>query len=295
MGTGENDPIAQNEIAAFREGLAGLGWQEGRNIKVEARWAAGDIELAERVARELVGLRPDVLVSRSSPITIALKRVTDTIPIIFANVSEPVEQGFVQSLARPGRNVTGFTNFDASVGGKMVQLLKDIDPRIVRVGVMYNPQTAPFGGSYVRAIEAAGPLLGVEVVELPVQNDMEIETAVVAIGRQPGGGLVMIPDSFTNEHRAVVLAAVARNRLPTLYSNTFDRPMRGLMAYAVDTRDLMRRVAGYVDRVLRGTHPAELPVQRPTRFNLAINRKVAETLGLTISPQLSVFADEIVE
>jgi putative tryptophan/tyrosine transport system substrate-binding protein len=244
----------------------------------------------------LVGLKPDVLVSRSTPTTAALMRESSSaIPTVFVNVVEPVEQGLVQSLARPGGNVTGFTQFDTSSGSKMVELLKEIDPRIVRVGIMYNPKTAAQAGLYARAIRDSGPALGVESIEMPVQSEADIETAVLRFARQPGGGLVLIPDSFTNEHRASIIAAVARNRLPTLYTSIFDRPLRGLMAYAVDTRDSIRRAAGYVDRILRGAAPAELPVQRPTRFYLVINRKVAETLGLTISPQLSVFADEIVE
>jgi putative tryptophan/tyrosine transport system substrate-binding protein len=295
MNSVEGDPAGQAEVEAFREALAKLGWEEGRNIDVQVRWPGASIELVERLAKALVEFKPDVLVPRSTPTFAALKRVGGIIPIVFVNLTAPIEQGFVQGLARPGGNITGFTNFDASSGGKMVQLLKEIDPRIVRVGIMYNPQTAPYGRLFVRSIEDAGPALGVESVDVPVQSDADIEAAVVGLAHQPGGGLVLIPDSFTNEHRAAIIKAVAHNRLPALYTAVFDRPLRGLMAYAVNTPDLMRRAAGYVDQILRGADPAQLPVQRPTHFDLVINRKVAEALGLAISPQLSVFADEIVE
>jgi putative ABC transport system substrate-binding protein len=213
---------------------------------------------------------------------------------VFVNVAEPVEQGFVQSLARPGGYLTGFTNFEVSTSGKMVQLLKEIDPRIVRVAVMFNPQTAPYAGLYVRSIEIAALRLGVEAVTMPVQSDADIEAAMTAFVRQPGGGLVAIPDSFGFQHRELIIALAARNRLPTIYGY-LSAEIGGLMAYATDARDLMHRAADYVDRILKGAKPAELAVQQPTRFNLVINRKVADTLGLTIPPQLSILADEVIE
>jgi putative tryptophan/tyrosine transport system substrate-binding protein len=243
----------------------------------------------------LVELNPDILVSRNTPSTIALRKETNDIPIVFVNITEPVEQGFVASYPRPGGKITGFTNFDATAGGKMLQLLKEIDPRIVRVAVLYHPQTAPFGGSFVRYAQSAGPALGVEAIGMPLQSETDIEPAIAAFASRPAGGLIAIPDAFfLGEYRSRLIAAAAQNHLPVPYAN-LSRPFEGLMTYGVDTGDLMRRAAEYVDRILRGTDPSVLPVQTPIRFYLLINRKVANSLGLTISPQLSVFADEIVE
>jgi putative tryptophan/tyrosine transport system substrate-binding protein len=295
MSLAKDDPRSLAELAAFRQGLAELGWVEGRTVGIEVHWPGGDIERAETLAKELVAGKPDVLLSRSTPTTTALKKETGTIPIVFANVSAPVEQGFVQSLARPGGNITGFTNFEESVGGKMLQLLKEIDPRIERVAVIYNPQTAPYAGIYLGAMKSATSALAVETVTILVQSEAAIEAAMTAFARQPGGGVVAIPDSFTAQHRGFLIALAARNSLPTIYAISEASSEGGLMTYGVDARELMYRAAGYIDRVLRGAKPVELAVQQPTRFNLVINRKVATSLGLTISPQLSVFADEVIE
>jgi putative ABC transport system substrate-binding protein len=206
-----------------------------------------------------------------------------------------VEQGFVQNLARPGGNITGFTNFESMIGGKWLQLIKEVDPRITRVAVIFNPQTAPFAGLFVRSIEAAAPGLAIEVMAMPVASDANIEVAMTDFARRPGGGLVAIPDSFTGEHREHVIAQAARNRLPTLFSNVVSTSNGGLMAYAVDTRDLMHRAAGYVDRILKGDKPAELPVQQPAKFTLSINLKSAKALGLTVPLSLIARADEVIE
>ena len=227
-------------MMAFRQGLTERGWIEGRNIDIELRWPGGNIERAQTFAKELVGLRPDVLLARTTPAVDALKKETSTIPIVLVNVVEPVEQGFVQSLARPGGNITGFTNFEESVGGKMLQLLKEVDPRIKRVAVIYNPQTAPFGGLYFRSMESAASVLGVETVTLLVQSAADIEAAITAFARQPGGGVVAIPDSFTVHHRDLLIALAARYRLPTIYAY-IQASIGGLMTYTVDTRDLMHR------------------------------------------------------
>jgi putative tryptophan/tyrosine transport system substrate-binding protein len=291
----KDDPRSLEELVAFRQRLAELGWVEGRNIDIEFRWPGGDIDAVETLANELVTWKPDVLLARSTPATLALKKATRTIPIVFVNAASPVEQGFVQSLARPGGNITGFTNFESSVGGKMLQLLKEIDPRIARVAVIYNPLTAPFAGFYLRSMEPAASVLSVQTVTMLVQSEGDIEAAMAAFGRQPGGGVVAIPDSFTIQHRRLIIALAARNSLPTIYGYPSSMSMDGLMAYYVDTRELMHRAAGYIDRILRGEKPGELAVQQPVRFNLVINRKVANSLGLTISPQLSIFADEVIE
>jgi putative tryptophan/tyrosine transport system substrate-binding protein len=211
------------------------------------------------------------------------------------NVTAPVEQGFVQSLPRPGGNSTGFTNFESSVGGKMLQFLKEIDPRLVRVAVIYNPQTAPFAGLYLRAMELAAQALAVAIETMPVQSDVDVEAAMTAFALQPGGGVVAIPDSFTRQRRDLLIALAARNNLPTISGYLLWPSIGGLMAYAVDVPDLMHRAAGYIDRILKGEKPAELAVQQPTRFNLVINLKTAKALGLSVPETLLVIADEVIQ
>jgi putative ABC transport system substrate-binding protein len=291
----QEDPGGSAEVMAFRQGLAELGWIEGRNIDIEFRWPGSNIELAQTLAKELVGLRPDVLIGRSTPTAAALKQATGTIPIIFVNVTEPVEQGLVQSLARPEGNITGFTNFEASIGGKWLQLLKEADPRIARVAVIYNPQTAPFAGLFLHSVQSAAPRFAVEAVAMPVQSGADIEAALTMFARQASGGLIAIPDSFTGQHRDMIIALAAHNRLPALYSTLSFTPDGGLMAYAVDTRDLMQRAATYVDRILKGAKPADLPVQQPAKFELSINLKTAKALGLALPDMLIARADEVIE
>jgi putative tryptophan/tyrosine transport system substrate-binding protein len=289
------DAIGQGDLMAFRQGLMELGWIEGRNIDIELRWPGGDVERAQTFAKELVGLRPDVLIGRSTPTTAALKQAAGTIPIIFVNVAEPVEQGFVQSLARPGGNITGFTNFEASIGGKWLQLLKEVDPRIARVAVIYNPQTAPFAGLFLSSVQTAAPTFVVETVAMPIRSEAEIEAALTMFARQPPGGLIAIPDTFTVQHRDLIIALTARHRVPALYANLISTPIGGLMAYSVDTRDLMQRAATYVDRILKGANPANLPVQQPAKFQLSINLKTAKAIGLDLAPTLMARADEVIE
>ncbi len=290
-----DDPGGSTDVAAFRQGLADFGWVEGRNIQIELRWPGGDIERAQAFAKELVGLKPDVLLARSTPTTAALKRETSLIPIVFVNVAEPVESGFAQTLARPGGHITGFTNFEASIGGKWLQLLKEADARVVRVAVIYNPQTAPFAALFLHSVQSAAPTLAVQVVDMPVEDDADIETAARMFTGEPGGGLIAIPDSFTVGRRDVIIALAARHRLPALYSAPSFTSSGGLMAYAVDTRDTMQRAAGYIDRILKGTKPADLPVQAPVKFELSINLKTAKALGLTFPTALLVRADEVIE
>jgi putative tryptophan/tyrosine transport system substrate-binding protein len=287
-----DDPDGQAEMAALRQGLAERGWIEGRTIGVAVQWAGSDpIEVS---ARTLVGAKPDLLLSRSTPTTAALNNERGLIPLVFVNVAEPVEQGLVQSLSQPGRNITGFTNLEASVGSKMLQLLKEIDPKIVRVVVIYNPQTAPFAKAYVRPMESALASLGVETIAMPVQNDADIGAAMMAVAR-PGGGLVAIPDAYTFDRRDLVITLARRLRLPAVYGIQYFVRSGGLMAYAVDARDLMRRAADYLDRILRGARPADLPVGLPTKFELVVNLKTAKTLGLEIPPNLLAIADEVIE
>jgi putative ABC transport system substrate-binding protein len=295
MSSIENDSGGLAEMSALVAGLAEAGWTENHNIHLDFRWPGGDLERIQALAIELCALKPDVLVARSSPTTAALKRAGGTTPIIFVNITEPVEQGFVQSLGHPGGNITGFTNFESMIGGKWLQLLKEVDPRIGRVGIIYNPQTAPFAGLFLRSVEAAAPGLAVTVSSMPVGSAAEIESAMSAFASTPGGGLVAIPDSFTGEHRDEVIAQAARTRLPVLFSNQSSTPSGGLMAYAVDTRELMHRAAGYVDRLLKGDKPADLPVQQPAKFALSINLTTAKALGLNVPQSLLTFADEVIE
>jgi putative tryptophan/tyrosine transport system substrate-binding protein len=295
MNVVQEDSSGPTEVMALRHGLTELGWIEGRNIAFDFRWPGGDIGRAQTFAKELVGLRPDVLISRSTPTTAALKQETGTIPIIFVNITEPVEQGFVQNLARPGGNITGFTNFEASIGGKWLQLLKEVDPQIARVAVIYNPHTAPFAGSFLRSVQSAAPTFAVAAVAMPIQSDSDIEAALAMFARQPQGGLIAIPDSFTVEHRDRIIALAARSRVPALYANLVSTPIGGLIAYSVDTRDLMQRAAAYVDRILKSANPADLPVQQPAKFLLSINLKTAKAIGLNLAPTLIARADEVIE
>jgi putative tryptophan/tyrosine transport system substrate-binding protein len=290
-----DDPAGDADVAALRQGLDELGWIDGRNIHMQLRWPGGDLERIRALAKDLVDLKPDVLLSRSTPATMALRSETDAIPIVFVNIAEPVESGLAQTLARPGGNVTGFTNFESSIGGKWLQLLKEVDPRISRIGMIYNPQTAPFGRSFLRSVQSAAPILSLQAIDLPVQNASDIETALSAFAREKGGSLVAIPDSFTSEHRHLIIALAARYHLPAVYSYLSATRSGGLMSYAVDTRDAMRRAAGYIDRILKGARPAELPVQQPVQLTLSINLKAAKAMGLEFPPSLVATADEVIE
>jgi putative ABC transport system substrate-binding protein len=291
----EDDPEARAEIAALRKGLAEHGWIEGETIITAVRWGSSNPDGIEALAKEMVGSNPDVLLSRSTPATAALQKETRTIPIVLVNITEPVTQGFAQSFARPGGNITGFTNFEASVGSKMLELLHEIDRGIARVLAIYNPQTAPFAESYLRPLEAAAATLGFEVTAVPVRDPSELGAAMTEFARQPGGGVVVIPDVFTVAHRDQIVALAGRLRLPAIYGSAYFTQSGGLMAYAVDPRDNMRRAAGYVDRILRGDRPADLPIQQPIKFQLIINKRTAKALGLEISPTLLVIADEVIE
>jgi putative ABC transport system substrate-binding protein len=270
-----------------------LGWIEGRNIEIDFRWPGGDIEQVQTFARELVGLRPEVLVGRSSPATAALKRQAPNIPIVFANIIEPVEQGFVQNLARPGGNITGFINFEPSIGGKWLQLLKEIDPRIARVAVLYNPHTAPYAGSFLRSVQSAAPTFSVEASAAPVESDADIEAALTRFAI--AGGLIAIPDSFTAEHRQVLITLARRHHLPTIYQTPVFVRDGGLLSYGPDVSDILRRSASYVDRILRGAKPSDLPVQLPVKFEMAINVETAKALDLVFPQSILLRADEVIE
>ena len=295
-GTAESDPEGQSEVAAFRDGLKDLGWAGGRNVQMAYRWAAGDADRMRIFARELVALQPDAVLAITTPVVAALLRETRTVPIVFVRVSDPVARGFVPNLANPGGNVTGFTNFETSIAGKWLELLKEIAPRITRVTVMFNPATAPGGGSYfLRLLEAAAPSFAVEVSAGRVHDVAEIEHVVAAAARDPNGGLINMPDIFLAVHRELTIELTARYRVPTIYQYRYFVTSGGLISYGPDVIDQHRRAASYVDRILKGAKPADLPVQAPVKFELVINLKTAKALGLDVPLHLQQRADEVVE
>jgi putative tryptophan/tyrosine transport system substrate-binding protein len=295
IGVTENDPTNPPRIEAFQRGLQDLGWIEGRNTRIHYRWAA-DADRMRTFAQELVALQPDVLVASSTPTVAALLRETRTMPIVFVTASDPVGDGFVENLVRPGGNATGFTNNLSSMGGKSLELLREIAPTISHAGVMFNPDTAPSGGSYfVPPLEAAATSLAVRPIAIPVRNPTEIESAFAAIGREPGGGLIIMPDNFTTVHRGLIVALAARHRVPAIYPFRYFATDGGLMSYGADLIELYRRTPSYVDRILKGANPAELSVQAPTKLELVINLKVAKTLGLTVPRIMLARADEVIE
>jgi putative tryptophan/tyrosine transport system substrate-binding protein len=290
-----DDPAEQAVAANLVQGLDALGWHEGGNLRIDWRWAGAEPALFERYAAELVSLRPDLLVGQGSPSVEALRRHTGTIPIVFVMVVDPVGQGFVESLARPGGTITGFSDYDAPMAGKWLGMLAQITPPVARVAVLHNPATAPFAGLMMHAIEDAALSLAMTVRAAPVHDDAEIEAIMAALAREERGGILVLPESFTNTHRAAIVASAIRHRLPAAYSNPFFAPIGGLMAYGVDRPDLLRRSAAYVDRILKGAKPSDLPVQNPTKFQLVINLKTAKALGITIAPSLLAGADEVIE
>ncbi len=295
MALADGDPGGQAEVDALVQGLREFGWIEGRNIRFDYRWPGGDIERARAFAKEVVGLKPDVLMARSTPAALALKAETASIPIVFVSVAEPMSSHLVESFAQPGGNITGFTNFEASIGGKLLELLKEASPRLKRAAFIYNPITAPYAQSYLGSAEGAATILAVESFPSPVQNDARIEAVLAALAKEPGGGLVAIPDTFLQQRRELIIALVDRYRLPAIYATRVWAPSGGLMAYSVDTRDLIRRAAGYVDRILKGAHPGDLPVQQPNKYELVINLKTARAQGLQASDKLLALADEVIE
>jgi putative tryptophan/tyrosine transport system substrate-binding protein len=295
MGLSVGDPTLRGYVVAFVEELAKLGWIDGRNAQIEQRWTNADIKLANALAKELLTTLPDVILASTTPATAVLHRETSIVPIVFAIVSDPVGAGFVASLRRPGGNITGFTQTEAALGGKWLSLLKDIAPGIEHAAIMFNPDTAPSGGNvFLGSFEAAARLLTVEPFTVPVRSDAEIETAVATLGRERAG-LVTMDDSFMAVHFGTVISSSARNKVPTI-SVAIEHVRRGsLISYGPDFNDLFRRAAGYVDRILRGEKPGDLPVQTPTKYLTALNLKTAKTLGLTVPPELLATADEVIE
>ena len=293
----EDDPYPRAPLSKFVQRLAELGWSEGRNLRIDVRWAAGDLDRVRMYAKELVDLQPDVILVDSTPQTAALQRETRTIPIVFVRVSDPVGFGFVASLPRPGGNITGFSNQDPTMGGKWVELLTEIAPDRRRVAAMFNPETAPYVRSYyLPTFEAAARLHKVEPIAVPVHSDADVETALTSLGRE-SGAVILMPDAFLTASRlgASILSLTIRNKIPAINQSSVYVKAGLLISYGPDFEDFYRRAADYIDLILRGGKPSELPVQLPVKFEMAVNLKTAKALGITVPSSLLARADEVIE
>jgi putative ABC transport system substrate-binding protein len=294
IGLAEDDPETKARLAGFRRGLEKRGWTEGRNVRFDYRFAPAGAQ-AQVLAKELVALQPDAIFAHATLLAAALQHESRTIPIVFAGVADPVGSGLIASLTRPGGNITGVMLYESSVTGKWLAMLKEIAPSLVRAAVLTNPKTATYYDYYLRAGEALGPSLGIDVVFSPFENAADIERAIKSFAGAPNGGLVVVPD-FTNAvHRDLIIALADQHKLPSVYYERLFVPSGGLMSYGVDFVDLWRQAASYVDRILRGDNPADLPVQAATKFETTVNLKTAKALGLTVPPGLLVAADEVIE
>ena len=289
----EDESEGKRRVSAFTQALADLGWTDGRNVRMDLRWAGGDNNRTRALAQELVCLQPDIILASSTTATVALQRETRTIPIVFAAVGDPVVSGIVARLDRPNGNITGFAIDEASMGGKYLELLSEITSGLKRAAIMFNPDGPT--STYMPSFETAARSLKVAPIIAPVHSDAEIETAIIALGREPGSGFVVLGDPFMIAHRAPIISAAARNNVPAFYPYSAFARDGGLLSYGVDRVDTFRRAASYVDRILRGTSPAELPVQFPTKFELVINLKTAKLLGLTVPLSILLRADEVIE
>jgi putative tryptophan/tyrosine transport system substrate-binding protein len=291
----ETDAEPQAWDAAFRKRLNELGWIEGRNIQLDYRWAAGKVERLQEFAKELIGLKPDVLVAMTTPATAALHARTRTIPIVFAVVADPIGSGFVANLAMPDGNITGFADYEPSLSGKWLGLMREVAPSVSRVGFLFNPQTAPFARPYLATFHSAASALAVEPIETPFHSAAEIEAMMIKLGREGGAGVIVLPDTSTVIYRETILSLADRYRLPTVYPFRLFVTAGGLISYGIDLANQLRGASSYVDRILRGAKPSELPVQQPTKFELIINLKTAKALALSIPPSLLATADEVIE
>jgi|AmaraimetFIIA100_FD_contig_123_75781_length_1842_multi_8_in_1_out_0_2 putative ABC transport system substrate-binding protein len=294
MSMAADDPEAQPRVAAFESGLRELGWLDGHNLRVEYHWVS-DSDLLRRNAAELAQMPPDLIVATSTPVMAALREQALGVPIMFVQVTDPVGNGFVASLARPGGNITGFTNFEFSIGTKWLEALKQIAPRVTRVALIYNPETAPYADLFQRPVEAAAPAFAVMPITVAARSVAELESAVDAFARTPTGGLLVLPDVTNLIHRDQIIALAARHRLPAVYPYRYYAASGGLLSYGSEQADVFRRAASYVDRILKGTSPGELPVQAPTKYELVINLKTAKALDLEVPPMLIARADEVIE
>jgi putative ABC transport system substrate-binding protein len=294
MSGDENDPEYRSRLSAFTQALADLSWIDGRNVRMDVRWGGGDIDRIRALAHELVGLQADIILATSTPITLALQRETRTIPIVFASLIDPVASEIVARLDRPGANITGFGILQASLGGKWLQVLSEIAPGLKRAAIMFNPDTAPVS-TFMPSLETAARLLKIVPIVTPVHGDVEIETAMAAFGRESGGGLVVMGDPFTTVHRASIISAAARNNVPAIYPASYFARDGGLLSYGNDPVDTYRGAATYVDRILRGAKPGDLPVQFPVKNEMIVNLKTARALGLDVTRSILLRADEVIE
>jgi putative ABC transport system substrate-binding protein len=292
MRNAEDDPDGRSDLAAFVQSLAGLGWIEGRNLRIDVRWPGGDINRIREVARELVGLQPDVIVANGTPVAVAFQQETRTIPIVFEGLFDPVASGIVARLDRPNGNITGFVSFEASLGGKWLELLSEIAPGLKRAGILFNPDLAPVS-AYMPSLETAARSLKVDPILTPVRSDAEIEGAIRGLGNEPGGGLVVMPDLFMIAHHVPIISAAARNNVPAVYANSVFAKNGGLLHYGPPLE--FRHAANYVDRILRGVRPDDLPVQFPVKYEITVNLKTARALGLTVPQSILLRADEVIE
>lgn len=297
LGNAESDPQAQAGLVKFNKALQDLGWNVGRNIAIDYRWAAADVGRMTTFAKELVALKPDLILAQTTPVVEALQRETKTIPIVFVVVSDPVGSGFVNSLPRPGGNITGFINVESSLSGKWIELLKEVVPHLSRAALLFNPETAPFFNYFLQPFESAARASAIDPTTAPVHTPDDIERIFAELGARQDTGVVVLVDVFTAKRSTldVVISAAARNRVPTIYPYRYMVAAGGLVSYGVDNTDLLRRAGDYVDRILKGAKPADLPVQLPTAFELAVNLKTAKSLGITIPGTVVARADEVVE
>jgi putative tryptophan/tyrosine transport system substrate-binding protein len=295
MGYAESDPAAQSLVAAFRAALTKLGWTEGSSLQIEFRWGSGDANRIGTFSKELVGLQPDAILSHTTAVIVALANETRTVPIVFVTVPDPIGSGFGTSLAHPGRNITGFTAIDSAMGGKWMELLKELVPRTERAALLFSPATAVPLQFLMPSIQAAASSLAVEVSVAPVRVRDEIEVVIAAQARNPGGNLIVLPDAFNAANRELIIALAARYRLPAIYYNRYFADSGGLIAYGSDNAEAFRQAAGYIDRILKGAKPGDLPIQLPTKFELVINMKTAKASGLDVPLHLQQIADEVID
>jgi ABC-type uncharacterized transport system substrate-binding protein len=295
MGNLANDPEGQAYTASLMQGLRALDWHEGENLRVDWRWTGGAPALFDRYAAELVALGPDVLLAQASPSVVALRQKTNTIPVVFTMVTDPAGQGFVENLARPGGNVTGFSDFNSLMAGKWLEMLTQVAPPVARVAVLYNPATAPYAGLMMRAVEDAAPSFAITAQTAPCHDDAEIESVITELAREERGGLLVLTDIFTIVHRDTIIASAAQHRLPTVYFARSFAAAGGLMSYGIDYADLFHRSAVYIDRILKGASPCDLPVQQPTKFEQVINLRTAKARGISLPTTLLATADEVIE
>jgi putative ABC transport system substrate-binding protein len=295
MGIGENDPESEPRVEALEQGFRELGWVKGRNLLLDYRWTAGDPDRARLLAKEIVELKPDLIVVHSTPAVKALRQLTTTIPMVFVLIADPIGSGFVQNLSHPGGNITGFMNVDSPMTSKWLELIVEIAPKTRQVALIYNPDTASFYQDFLRTFDAAAPKFNVHGNATPVTDAGGIERAIKELGQSPDTALFVLPDVFVQVHRALIIKLAEQYRVPAIYPYRFFPTSGGLLSYGIDTVVVFRQAAGYADKILKGTAPNDLPVQAPLTFKLIVNLKAAQAIGLTIPESFLLRADEVIE